>query len=111
MNYTNTESFAREMDASDPLRPYREQFFIPTAPDGETVIYLCGNSLGLQPKATRAMLSQELDDWAQLGVEAHFDGARPWYSYHEQFRELGARLVGAMPGDALEAAIDAAGRP
>ncbi|HPF40665.1 MAG TPA: kynureninase [Phycisphaerae bacterium] len=101
MNYTNTESFAREMDAADPLRPYREQFFIPTAPDGETVIYLCGNSLGLQPRATRAMLSQELDDWAQLGVEAHFDGARPWYSYHEQFRELGARLVGAMPGEVV----------
>lgn len=101
MSFSNTEAVAREMDATDPLRKWRDEFHIPTAPNGEPVIYLCGNSLGLQPKRTRSILEQELDDWARLGVEAHFDGMRPWYSYHEQFRETGARLVGARPGEVV----------
>lgn len=47
------------------------------------------------------MILEELDDWAALGVEGHFEGRRPWYPYHEQFRELGARLVGARPGEVV----------
>jgi kynureninase len=46
-------------------------------------------------------VEQELDDWARLGVEGHFHGRTPWYSYHEQFRESGARLVGARPGEVV----------
>lgn len=101
MNYTATEAFAREMDAADPLRSYRDEFLLPQTPAGEPALYFCGNSLGLQPKRTRQMLTQELDDWATFGVEAHFDGRRPWYSYHEQFREMAARLVGGKPGEAV----------
>lgn len=101
MKYLPNESFANELDMADPLRAYRDRFHIPTAPNGEPVIYLCGNSLGLQPKSTRKYLEQELDDWANLGVEAHFDGTRPWYPYHELFRETGARLVGAKPGEVV----------
>src|SRR5205823_13872211 len=44
---------------------------------------------------------QELEDWARLGVEAHFRGRTPWYGYHELFRESGARLVGALPGEVV----------
>lgn len=95
------EAFAREMDAADSLRDYREQFLIPKRPDGEPVIYFCGNSLGLQPKGVRPLIEQELDDWADLGVDAHFDGKTPWFSYHEIFREIGARLVGAVPGEVV----------
>jgi kynureninase len=39
------------------------------------------------PKATRKIVEQELSDWAQLGVDGHFDAATPWYSYHETLRE------------------------
>ncbi len=95
------EAFARQCDAADPLRGYREQFHLPRRADGQPVVYFCGNSLGLQPKATRAMVEQELDDWAQLGVEAHFHGRTPWYSYHEVFRDVGARLVGGQPGEVV----------
>src|SRR5262249_58810946 len=95
------EAFALAMDASDPLRPYRDLFHIPQRPDGRPVIYFCGHSLGLQPKAVRAILEQELEDWARLGVEAHFRGRSPWYSYHELFRESAARLVGALPGEVV----------
>jgi len=92
---------ARELDAADPLRAYRERFHIPARADGTDSIYLCGNSLGLQPRSVRELIDEELGDWARLAVDAHFDGTRPWYPYHEQFREIGARLVGARPGEVV----------
>jgi kynureninase len=99
--YEVGEAFAREQDRTDPLRNFRGHFHIPAGPDGQPVAYLCGNSLGLQPRAARALVEQELDDWARLGVEGHFHGRSPWYPYHEQFRETGARLVGALPGEVV----------
>jgi len=36
-----------------------------------------------------------MDDWARLAVDAHFDAAHPWFSYHEMFREGMAAIVGA----------------
>jgi kynureninase len=95
------EAFARQLDAADPLAGFREHFLIPARPDGSPLIYFCGHSLGLQPKAVRAILEQELDDWAHLGVDAHFRGRTPWYSYHELFRDSAARLVGALPGEVV----------
>jgi kynureninase len=92
---------ARRLDAEDPLRQFRSLFHIPRRPDGSDVVYLCGNSLGLQPRGARALVEQELDDWARLGVEGHFHGRTPWYGYHEVFRDVGARLVGAVPGEVV----------
>ncbi len=80
--FNPSASFAAEMDARDPLAPFREQFHIPPAPDGSPSVYLCGHSLGLQPKRAREYIEQELHDWAQLGVEAHFHGRNPWMPYH-----------------------------
>jgi len=91
---------ARRLDAEDPLRAFRDEFLIPSHA-GRSVTYLCGNSLGLQPRGARALVEQELDDWATLGVEAHFRGRTPWYSYHEVFREPAARVVGAVPGEVV----------
>ena len=95
------EAFAHQLDAADPLRHFRECFHIPRRADGQPAIYFCGHSLGLQPKTARAFVEQELDVWAQHAVEAHFRGAAPWYSYHEALREVGARLVGARPGEVV----------
>ena len=89
--------FARGMDAQDALARYRERFHIPKRPDGENCIYLCGHSLGLQPKTVRGYIEQELEDWAKLGVEAHFRGKNPWMPYHRLLTEQTARLVGAKP--------------
>src|SRR5437868_11342858 len=95
------EEYARHLDATDSLAHFRDQFLIPNGPDGKPCVYLCGHSLGLQPRAARDFVIQELDDWAALGVEGHFRGRSPWYSYHELFREPGARLVGAEPGEVV----------
>jgi kynureninase len=84
------------MDANDPLNAFREKFLFPDF-HKKDIIYFTGNSLGLQPKSTRKMIEEELDDWAKYGVEGHFMSRRPWYSYHEQLTELSAYVVGAKP--------------
>ncbi len=99
--FSPEESYALQLDAEDPLTSCREQFHIPRRPGGEPVIYFCGNSLGLQPKSARAMVEREMNDWADSAVDAHFKGDSAWYPYHELFRETGARLVGALPGEVV----------
>jgi kynureninase len=79
----------------------RDRFHIPVTAAGTPVIYFCGHSLGLQPKSASACVDQELDDWRKLGVHAHFHGRTPWYSYHEVFRDSGARLVGGRAGEVV----------
>ncbi len=96
----NTLSFARELDHKDPLREYREQFHFPQH-NGKNTIYLCGNSLGLQPKATKSALIKELDHWAEHGVEGHFRGEMPWMYYHKYFLEPAAGLVGAEESEVV----------
>jgi kynureninase len=91
------ERFARDMDAHDPLREFRERFYLPLGKDGRPLIYFAGNSLGLMPKAARGIVDQELDNWAKLGVDAHHATGTPWYTYHEALRDPVARLVGAKP--------------
>lgn len=92
------EDAALALDEADPLRGFRERFCFPEAPKGASsrqVVYLCGNSLGLMPRATRDAVLAELDDWARTGVEGHFKRRDGWYRYHELVREPLARLVGA----------------
>ncbi|KAJ3213418.1 hypothetical protein HDU67_002893 [Dinochytrium kinnereticum] len=62
-------------------------------------VYMIGNSLGLQPRRTREILNQELDVWAEKGVNGHFDHphGRPWVSIDNTVIEESAKLVGAMP--------------
>jgi kynureninase len=95
------EDDARRRDAADP--GHRDLFDLPPAEGGRyaEVAYLAGNSLGLQPKATRAELLEELDGWATLGVEGHLEGARPWLPYHEFLTGPAARLVGARPAETV----------
>ncbi|MDX2148842.1 MAG: kynureninase [Planctomycetota bacterium] len=114
---TSDRSVALELDARDPLRALRSEFAFPSreaiartgagglaagpSHDATSVVYLTGNSLGLMPKQARADVLQELDDWANLGVEGHFHARHPWYPYHEPFREPLARLVGATPREVV----------
>lgn len=65
------------------------------------MIYLCGNSLGLQPKSTEQYIKQELDDWAKLGVEGHTHARKPWLPYHEFLTDQMAAIVGAKPEEVV----------
>ena len=93
---------ARAIDRADPLAGMRARFFVPPAPDGSESLYFCGNSLGLQPRAVRDLIQEELDDWARLGVYGHTRARRPWMPYHENFTELAAGLVGAKPVEVVQ---------
>jgi kynureninase len=97
VTFSTDEDFARHLDSEDSLRHFREKFYLPLGKDGKPLIYFAGNSLGLMPKAARAIVEEELDNWAKLGVDAHHATGTPWYTYHEALREPTARLVGAKP--------------
>ena len=97
----NSLAYAREQDKLDPLHNYRTQFHLPMQANGKPYVYLCGNSLGLQPKSTATHLQQELLDWQNLGVEGHFHAKNPWMPYHEFLTEAMARVVGGKPSEVV----------
>ncbi len=92
---------ARSLDTHDELAAFRHQFHLPTRRDGSPAVYFCGHSLGLAPKDAAKILNEELAVWATLGVEGHFDAARPWLSYHEQFTHGLAMLAGALESEVV----------
>jgi kynureninase len=97
MSVSVEREFAQQQDARDPLAALRAEFFLPQRADGSANIYLCGHSLGLQPRGVARILNEELEHWAKLGVEGHFASSRPWLPYHEQLTTSLAKLVGAQP--------------
>lgn len=101
ISYQSGAEFAAQMDAADPLAHLRDRFFFPKDKRGEECLYLCGHSLGLQPKSVKSYLNQELKDWAELGVEGHFHGKNPWMPYHRLLRDQTAELVGASPSEVV----------
>ena len=101
MVYENNLAFAKAQDEKDPLKEYRNRFYIPVDKDDNELIYLCGNSLGCQPKSVSQYIEQELNDWADLGVEGHFKEETPWMSYHEELAKPMAHIVGAKPSEVV----------
>jgi len=93
--------FAAAVDARDPLARFRDRFYFPVASDGQECLYLCGHSLGLQPKSTHAYIEQELQEWAKRGVEGHFHGRNPWMPYHRLLAKQTAALAGALPSEVV----------
>lgn len=98
--YQATAAWADAQDAADPLRGFRDEFLIPPHQGGQSH-YFCGNSLGLQPRAVRPALSEELDYWGELAVEGHFKGRAPWLNYEDYLRDNLAALVGAKPAEVV----------
>ncbi|APQ16499.1 kynureninase [Maribacter hydrothermalis] len=96
MEFKNTLEFAQSLDAKDNLKSYRDEFFFPKI-KGKEVIYFTGNSLGLQPKRTKAFVDEVMKDWGELAVEGHFYAEKPWWDYHERLAKPLAKVVGALP--------------
>jgi kynureninase len=96
MKFEKSLAFAKSLDKKDSLRSFRAQFQIPKV-NSKTSIYLTGNSLGLQPKSTKKFVNEELEDWANLGVEGHQHSRRPWLYYHKFSKKSLAKIVGAKP--------------
>ena len=87
-------SYAKEMDAKDPLASFRDRFVI-TDPD---LIYMDGNSMGRMPKATKDLLEELQHDWSDRLI-------RTWGEKHfRAFQDLGAKmskLLGAKQDEVL----------
>lgn len=98
MTFQNTREFAQSLDAQDELREYRDEFYFPHV-NGKQVIYFTGNSLGLQPKRTKAYVDEVMNDWANLAVEGHFYADKPWWDYQERFAAPLSEIVGAKPSE------------
>jgi kynureninase len=98
MSFQNTLAYAQQLDAQDSLAPYKKEFIFPQH-HGKDVIYFTGNSLGLQPKRSKAYVDEIMNDWANLAVEGHFYAEKPWWDYHERFAEPLSKIVGAKPSE------------
>ena len=99
--YQNSLEYAQQCDAQDELSRFRNKFLLPKDSDGNDLIYLSGNSLGLQPVTTSVYIKKELDDWAKLGVEGHTQAEHPWLPYHEFLSRNMADLVGAKSSEVV----------
>jgi len=97
ITHQKNRAYAKELDQKDNLKKFRSQFHLPTKDNGQPYTYLCGNSLGLQPKSTATLLQQELNDWKNLGVEGHLHAKNPWMPYHKFLTDAMANVVGAKP--------------
>ena len=100
MKFENTPDFAKSLDEKDPLKHFREMFYIPIM-HGKECIYFTGNSLGLQTKGTQDLVVDELVDWASLGVEGHLLARNPWFPYHEIFPKQLSKIVGCKENEVV----------
>jgi kynureninase len=98
MNFEYSLAFAKSMDQEDPIREMRNEFLFPHR-NNQPFIYLCGNSLGLQPKVAKEVMEVQLNNWHNLGVEGWFEGNSPWMYYHKAIKKLMAPIVGALPSE------------
>ena len=101
MPFEDSRQFAEGMDRADPLSGWRDEFNFPLEKNGYSPVYLCGNSLGLQPRRAVDFVEQELAAWRNLAVDGHFHSERPWVSYHRQAAQGFAELSGAQPAEVV----------
>ena len=96
-----TLAAARARDAADPLARWRGEFHFPTTRHGEPAIYLCGNSLGLQPRAAAVEVERFMADWRRLGVLGYHDAGADWLNLHERLAPALATLAGAAEAEVV----------
>jgi kynureninase len=88
--------YAESLDHQDPLRSFREEFYLP-----EKDLYLDGNSLGLMSKRAEKSLLGLADSWRSLGIDGWMAGQYPWFTLSEKLGEMCAPLVGAKANEVI----------
>ncbi len=89
---------ARQLDAQDGLRNFRDEFYLP-----ETGLYFDGNSLGLLSRPAEQRLMQAIDDWKRLGIDGFTQARAPWFYLAEELAALLAPLLGAAADEVIAA--------
>lgn len=92
---------ARALDAADSPACRRAEFHFPRSADGQPVIYLCGNSLGLQPRRAADDVAGFMAQWQRLGVLGYHDAGSDWLNLHERLAPTLASLAGARPAEVV----------
>ncbi len=100
-SFEASREFAQSRDDADELRRLHDYFNFPVDKDGRRNIYLCGNSLGLQSKLAVQYIGEELEKWADMCVDGHFRGRRPWVQYHRETTRGLAYLTGANENEVV----------
>lgn len=95
-SFNPSKAYAEELDRKDPLRRFREEFYLP-----EGRIYLDGNSLGLLSKRAEQSVQQVMAAWRDLGIEGWTEGEQPWFDLSERLGAMMAPLVGADPEEVI----------
>lgn len=118
-----TREFAKAADSQDPLSALRSQYHlplassvhpVPTSPtspqppvpsEGETSLYLCGNSLGPLAKRSQQVVLEEVNAWGTHGVLGHFNHPfgpdRQWTRMDDKVNWLMSDIVGAKPSEVV----------
>jgi kynureninase len=87
---------ARSLDEEDPLSGIRERFYTP-----RSGIYIDGNSLGLLSVDAEQSLLRVMGEWKNKAIGGWIGGDHPWYYYGENYGDMAAPLVGALPGEVV----------
>lgn len=89
-DFETSKKFADKLDKEDPLKNYKDRFYIP-----DDTIYLDGNSLGLLSKDAEQSINRVLNEWKELGIKGWLEGEQPWFYFAEKLGGRCAQLVGA----------------
>jgi kynureninase len=87
---------ASRLDAEDPLRGFRDEFYLPPG-----TIYMDGNSLGLLSRPAEHALHAMLGSWKSLGIDGWLGGENPWYHLTEKLGAMAAPLIGARANEVI----------
>jgi len=87
--------FAGKMDREDPLKVFRDQFYIPD----QNTIYLDGNSLGRLPRKTRDIITHHTDN--QWGDKLIQSWNEDWYDLPERLGKKFAPIIGAHENEVI----------
>lgn len=91
-----TLEHAKALDAQDPLRHMRDEFYVP-----EGKIYMDGNSLGLLSKRAETALLDMLSSWKTYAIDGWTEGAQPWFYLSETLGSKMAALAGAKENEVI----------
>ena len=91
IKYESNSDFCKKLDADDEIRDVKKLFNMPL----NNPIYLCGHSLGLQPKQTKIYINNVIEDWSKHGVKGHMEGKSPWFDYHTLLTSSMSKNVGS----------------
>jgi kynureninase len=94
-NFTAMLSYAKQLDKSDPLRTYRDQFII----SNPELIYMDGNSLGRLTAAAVSQVEQNVQEQWGNGLIRSWN--EHWYRAPQRIGEKIAKLAGAAPGQLI----------